>query len=157
MRDRRGGILLRLLLTAALAAGGVFLWRAWNRGRLALPRVVPSAARVPPPPSLGEKSVWVQKEVRDLLARHGLKEPHVLKTYTREHREGGVQWLEDTLELRLPAGFDAARFRRELGETLKKEGVTVVSEYKQEGKWALELGFGRRVLERIHFYEQRTP
>ncbi len=156
MRDRRGGILLRLLLTAALAAGGVFLWRAWNRGRLTLPWVIPPAARVPPP-SLGEKSVWVQKEVRGLLARHGLKDPHVLKTYTREHREGGVRWLEDTLELRPPEGFDAAKFRRELGQTLKKEGVTVVGEYRQEGKWALELGFGRRVLERIHFYEQRTP
>ena len=148
---RRGGFLLEALLAIALVLLGAAAWMAWNR-RIAL------SARLGWKPTLlraanAEKdSVWLQYEVRKILLKHGVDEAQVVKTYNREHRESGGQWVENILELRAPAGFRAPVFRREVERAIQKKNLGVLREIQSRGRLVFELGEADRVFERLIFH-----
>jgi hypothetical protein len=152
MRRQKGGFLLDAFLIVAMLAGAMWLWLSWREGRL------PGFLRGLFPAAVGEVEVdandrgaWLQAQVRELLAKHGVDESSVVKTYTQQKRDGGVQWLEDTLEIKRPVGFRTENFLRDLSAILKKGGLQVMRDQTDVQGWILELGDKRRVYERIIF------
>jgi hypothetical protein len=99
----RGGVLLDLFIIACLLAGGAAAWLYWKRGGRvpSLPALLaPTATLAPksepraePDVDISDRSVWLQARVRELLAKYGVGEKHVVKTYNAERLEGGIQWL----------------------------------------------------------------
>lgn len=162
----RGGVLLDLFIIACLLAGAAAAWMYWKRGGLKALRLpaalAPTAALSPraeapaePDLDISDRSAWLQARVRDLLARHGVGEKHVLKTYNAQRLEGGIQWLEDTLELRRPPRFDEGRFLAALGAALAERRLVLIKDSREGGRWSLDLGDRKRVYQRIVFITAR--
>ncbi|HRY30053.1 MAG TPA: hypothetical protein P5079_08480, partial [Elusimicrobiota bacterium] len=91
-------------------------------------------------------SAWLQRTTRDLLAANGLQDGQVLKSFNQEREMDGIRWLEDTLEMDYPAGFNSARFLKQLGSVLPKKGYRLVRNDKTDKKWILELGASEDVV-----------
>lgn len=157
-RGERGGILLDAFLIVALLCGGGYLYFSWKRGRTAgvleallAPAPAPAPVSSEPDIDISEKSALLQADARDLLARHGVGEKHVLKSYNQQRLDDGVQWLEATLELRSPGGLRKADFLRDLAAVLEKDRAVLVADRNEPGRWILELGDRKRVYQRIVF------
>jgi hypothetical protein len=156
-----GGVLVELVLAVLLVAAGAALWVAWKRGAfsvgnlrkgpLALAQRSEDQGRVKGATSPLDDAAWLQRQTRELLAKSGVADAHVLKTFNRERGDGKDVWLEDTLELKRPARFEAAAFLDGLERALEKRELSVVRDLREDGKWTLELGRGGRVFQRVVF------
>ncbi len=161
--NRRGGVLLDLFLILVLTAAGVGGWLAWRHGSLAslwrevpIPSALlgPSAAQEPvgaPDIDVSDRSAWIQSRVRDLLARKGVKEKHILQAYNEQRQEGGIQWLEDTLVLRRPANFDDHGFLSALAPFLAQKRLVLMDDKREGTRWTLTVGDRKRIYQRVVF------
>jgi hypothetical protein len=95
---------------------------------------------------------WLQGQCRELLVKHGLTDSQVLKSFNAEREAKGVRWVEQTLEVRTPAGFKPAKFQQELSGIIKPKGLTILRNEKKDHFWTLEVGYKDRVFERILFH-----
>jgi hypothetical protein len=168
---RRGGVLLDLfliLLILALLGGGVAAFFLWQRGgglSKFVRRAVAAAPAVPavsvPLPGTGgeapqtpdidvsDRAAWIQGRFRDLLSKQGLAERHVIKAYNEQRQEGGIQWLEATLEARRPARFDDKKFLAALAPALAEKRLSVMEDARVEGRWTLAVGDRKRIYQRL--------
>lgn len=165
--SHRGGILLDMFLIAAILAGGVAAWTAWRRGSIAamwkdvsalapagLPSPRPAEPREPDI-DVSDRSAWLQSLVREELSRRGVKEKHILRAYNAERQEGGIQWLEGTLEVRRPVGFSDAAFLSALAGPLSEKRLSLMEDRREGFRRVLELGDRKRVYQRIVFESPR--
>ena len=167
LSSRRGGVLLDLFLIGAILAAGAAGWvtykkRSWPGFLREAVSAVPSApatlgAPAPSEPDIdvSDRSAWIQGRTRDLLATHGVGEKHVLKTYNVQRQDAGIQWLEDTLEVRRPARFDEGGFLRALGPVLAEKRLVLMDERHEGTRWTLSLGDRKRVYQRLVFEGMR--
>lgn len=165
--SRKGGILLDLFLILVITGAGIVGWVMWRKGSVSrLWKDV--AAVVPPVPvslkpepagepdvDISDRSAWLQGYVRELLAKKGVGEKHVLRTFNAERQENGIQWLEDTLELRKPAGFQVGGFLAAMAEPLAAHNLILMDDRVEGARHVLELGDKKRVYQRIVFEGSR--
>jgi hypothetical protein len=169
-----GGVLLDLflivLLIGILIIGLVVGWVVWRQGGGVLKRwdrvveALPAAFRsravrgaVAVDLDISGRSAWIQGRTRDLLSRRGVGEKFIVTTYNVERREGGVLWLEDTLVVRRPPGFDEKVFLRELVPLLAEKGLVVMDDLREGGTWTLSLGDRKRVYQHVVFDGVPSP
>jgi hypothetical protein len=157
----RGGFLLDLFLIVAILAAAAAGWVAWRRGSLrdllrtasaVLPAVPASPAAQPmaePDIDVSDRSAWIQGRVRDLLSKSGVKEKHVLRTFNAQRQEGGIQWLEDTLEVRRPAVFDERQFLLRLAPLLAEKKLSLMEDRREGSRRELAVGDRKRVYQRL--------
>jgi hypothetical protein len=154
---------LDLFLILVLIAAGIAGWVAFKKGSLSgMWRALPMPGALAPAPEpagqpaepdidVSDRSAWIQSRVRELLAKEGVKEKHMLRAYNAERQEGGIQWLEDTLEIRRPAKFDEKGFLEALAPVLAKKRLVVMDDKREGGKWTLSLGDRKRIYQRVIF------
>ena len=129
LRCRRGGIILEAFLALLLVGAAGVIWLLWQQRQ---------GARVTKDSS--DLSAWAHGQTRDILVKHGLTENQVIKAYTRERQENGVQWLENYLEANLPRGFNKDAFRSDVNKVLEQKGLSILREENQEAHWRLGPG-----------------
>lgn len=155
MRTRRqcsGGVLWDAFLILVLCAGAFLAWRNWDRWKGWIPKI-PTVSKgkhtEPVAVHLDRRSAVAQSRVRQFLADAGVGEKHILKSYNEERREGGVSWLESTLEISRPKGFQSGPFLKELLVFLSQSDLALMQDETIQGTWTLAFGDRDHVFQRL--------
>ncbi len=168
LSNQRGGILLKLFFIIFFVAAGAAGWFYWKHRRMpsiqelkktesaATREVARLADRIGGQNESGPVTkdsrglcAWVQSKARESLVKQGLKEADVLKSFNAERQKDGVLWIEHTLEVRRPAGFRPAVFRRDIEHLAKSKGLVLLRDDKTPDLWTIEVGYKDRIFERL--------
>ena len=163
MTRSRGGVLLDLFLIVLICALGIAGALAVWQGEL-LRKLLPSVGRFLPsltapaaaPASepdidVSDRAAGIQGRVRDLLTASGVDEKHVLGASTAERQEAGIRWLEGTLLVRRPRGFDDGKFLSALGPLLAERKLALMEDRREGTRRTMEIGDRKRVYQRLIF------
>jgi hypothetical protein len=165
----RGGILMDAFLILVLCVGGGVAW--WTRdqwiGRVssfkmpalkspAFLSAFSSRSGVPRPPTadLSRQSATAHARFRKFLGRAGVGDAHVLKNFNEERREGGVVWIESTIEMARPLSFQSGVFLERVVEFLSNSGLVLMRDETERGIWLMEFGDRDHVFQRVVIRDQ---
>ena len=155
MRTRRqcsGGVLWDAFLILVLCAGAFLAWRNWDRWKGLIPNIsAVSKGKHTEPVSvhLDRQSAVAQTRVRQFLADAGVGEKNILKSFNEERREGGVSWLESTLEISRPKGFQSGPFLKSVLVFLSQNDLALMQDATDQGTWTLAFGDRDHVFQRL--------
>jgi len=139
----RGGFILQVLFLLAVIASAFVGWRWWN-SRLRAEAGANQAKVVP----VQTDALWAQNAIRDLLASSGFSEVHIERSYNKEVNHRGVRWVEETLELKPPSGFNIRAFAKKAEQYLKKKKIGLLTQKDS----VLEFGSEDMIFERLIFH-----
>lgn len=147
-----GGILWDAFLILVLCAGAFLAWRNWDRWKGFVTKI-PTVSRGKPLDAvavhLERRSAVAQSQVRQFLADAGVGEKNILKSVNEERREGGVSWLESSLEISRPKGFQSGAFLKRLLVFLSENDLALMQDETDEGTWTLAFGDRDHVFQRL--------
>jgi hypothetical protein len=152
-RHRSGGILWDAFLILGVCAGAFMAWRSRDRwlnvfqGKTAAPVASPAVR-------LNRQSANAQSRVRAFLAASGVGEKHILKSFNQERREGNVSWLESTLEITRPKGFQVGPFLKSVLSFLSQNELALMRDDTDPGTWTLEFGDRSHVFQRLVIHDR---
>lgn len=155
MRSRRyrsGGVLWDAFLILALCVGAFLAWRNWDQWKgfvTQIPGVSKAKHTEPVAVHLDRRSAVAQSRVRQFLADAGVGEKHILKSYNEERREGGVSWLESTLEISRPKGFQSGPFLKSVLVFLSQNDLALMQDATDQGTWTLAFGDRTHIFQRL--------
>lgn len=155
MRVRRqisGGVLWDAFLILVLCAGAFLAWRNWDRWKgfvTQIPGVSKGKHTEPVAVHLDRRSAVAQTRVRQFLADAGVGEKNILKSYNEERRDGGVSWLESTLEISRPKGFHSGPFLKSVLVFLSQNDLALMQDATDQGTWTLAFGDRTHIFQRL--------
>lgn len=155
-RHRSGGILWDAFLIAIVCVGGFWAWRTRDRWIKHLNRVPRVAGWLklgkpdkPPAIHLDRQSALAQTQTREFLVKAGVGEKDLLKCYNEERREGGIAWIESTLEISRPKSFQTGPFLKRVLAFLSDSNLSLMRDDTHRGTWILEFGDRTHVFQRL--------
>lgn len=155
-RHRSGGILWDAFLIVIVCVGGFWAWHTRDQWTKFLPHVPGLASRFnsnasekPPAIHLDRKSAAAQTQTRQFLVSAGVGEKNLFKNYNEERREGGVSWIESTLEITRPKGFQGGPFLKKVLVFLSENDLSLMKDETDQGTWTLEFGDRTHVFQRL--------
>lgn len=156
-RHRSGGILWDAFLIVIVCAGGFWAWHTRERWKKFLTHTTPivqkwigsnkqeKALAI----RLDRKSATAQTRTRQFLVNAGVGENNLFKSYNEERREGGVSWIESTLEITRPPGFQGGVFLKKVLVFLSENDLALMRDETDQGTWTLEFGDRTHVFQRL--------
>lgn len=155
-RHRSGGILWDAFLIVFVCVAGFWAWRTrdrWIKYLNQLPGVagwLNSGKRVKPPTvRLDRQSALAQTRTRQFLVQSGVGEKNIFKSFNEERREGDVSWIESTLEITRPKGFQGGPFLKKVIVFLSDNDLSLMRDETDRGTWTLEFGDRTHVFQRL--------
>lgn len=162
-RSRGGGFLFDAFLIVVVCSGALALWFTRDQWKGRLPKWPPILKSLPGIPAvsipqkttvdLSRESAVAHARFRVFLSQSGVGEEHILKNYNEERREGGVAWIESTIEMTRPATFRSGPFLERVVDFLPKSGLSLMRDETVRGLWTMEFGDRDHVFQRLVIHE----
>jgi hypothetical protein len=162
-RSRGGGFLFDAFLIVVVCVGALVLWLTRDQWIGRLPKWPLILKSLPGMPTLSipqqtmvdlsRESAVAHARFRAFLSQSGVGEEHILKNYNEERREGGVAWIESTIEMTRPASFRSGPFLERVVRFLPKSGLSLMRDETVRGLWTMEFGDRDHVFQRLVIQE----